>query len=170
MGRRSPSNERYQKFTSPAGKTRRSAAAAKPKRAIAAPSKPSKTVKSAKEKAKDKRAAALNIHPTTPEYKRLRLIWWLFLGGAIVLSTASWFLWKSPELRGWGNYILVAGYAFIIGAIYLDWSKLRPLRQAWIDSGAAEAATAEKEAAKLAKSAKSADTDTVEGSSADKKS
>jgi hypothetical protein len=141
MGRRSPSNERYQKHTTPAGKTRRSAAAAKPKRAAGgAPTK------SSAKKVRPKREKMAYFHPTTPEYKRLRLTWWVFLGGAMVLSTASYFMWKSPVLKDYGTYVLMAAYASIAFAIYLDWSKLRPLRKEWIESGrsAAEKDVADK--------------------------
>ena len=50
MARRSPTNERYQKSTAPAGKTRRSAASAKPKRSGESDSAPVKSTGSAKGK------------------------------------------------------------------------------------------------------------------------
>ncbi len=74
----------------------------------------------------------------------MRLTWWVFLGGAMVLSTASYFMWKSPVLKDYGTYVLMVAYASIAAAIYLDWSKLRPLRKEWIESGRS---AAEKDAA-----------------------
>jgi hypothetical protein len=165
MGRRSPSNERYQKFTSPAGKTRKSAAAAKPKRAASSPGKSSSA---SKKKVTTKGGRPAYLHPSTPEYKRLRLIWWGFLGGAMALSTASWFLWKSESLRTYGNIVLTIAYASIAIAIYIDWAKLRPLRQKWLESGQVAAEKAMSGSKSSTADSKPATSD--KGSSADKKS
>ncbi len=137
MGRRSPSNERYQKFTGPSGKTRKSAAAAKPKRAAGKSATSSSASKKSALKTKGGRTAY--VHPTSPEYKRLRLIWWVFLGGSVVLSTAAFFMWRQDSLRSAGNYVLAAAYGFIFVAVYIDWAKLRPMRQEWMKSGQAAA-------------------------------
>lgn len=148
MAKRNPMNERYQKHTSPAGKTRKSAAAAKPKR-----NKPGETSKPAKGSSKslsrveqrDKRREAYNkrmamMHPATPEYRRMRRIWWLFLGGAIVLSTVAWLLWSNVENRAFGNYVLVAAYISMGIAVWIDWTKLRKLRQEWAQAGGGKTA------------------------------
>ncbi len=167
MGRRSPSNERYQKNTSPAGKTRKSAAAAKPKRAAGTAAQAS----SAKKKVTTRSGRPAYLHPSTPEYKRMRLIWWGFLGSAMALSTASWFLWKSEALRTYGNWVLAVAYGSIAAAIYIDWSRLRPMRQQWMESGKAaaekDAASSKSDKTSLGDSTKG---DSAEDSSADTKS
>lgn len=132
MAKRNPMNERYQKHTSPSGKTRKSAAAAKPKR-------PKAGEPTSKPSARDKRREAMRkrtgvLHPPTPEYKRMRRIWWIFLGGAIVLSTLSWVLWRNVDNRMYGNVVLFTAYACMGIAVWIDWSKLRKLRQQWIQT------------------------------------
>jgi len=138
VARRSPLNERYQKNTAPSGKTRKSAAAAKPKRSSSAPSA-SKSSGRSKAKGTGTRPPVV-IHPTSPEYKRMRLIWWGLLIAAVLVTTASWAVRAyTPYLQA-SNYILGAGYAFIFAALYVDWAKLRPMRQEWMKSGQAVAA------------------------------
>lgn len=131
MARRNPTNQRYT-HDKPAGKTRKSAAAAKPKRA-AGDSSVSKTP--AKGAAKDARRsrAQMIVHPPTPEYKRWRRIWFGLLGAAMVLATVSWWLWRTNEQLG--LYVLVAAYVSIGVAIWVDWTKLRVLRAAYIAAG-----------------------------------
>lgn len=161
MARRSATNERYGKHTAPSGKTRKSAAAAKPKRANAGPSSSSKSSKSSASGAKKREP--LVYHPDTPEYKKWRRIWWGCLGAAIVLTTVSWFIMRGgPQYQTIGTVLLGLGYASIAAALYLDWTKLRKLRTQWIASGqaaeagkAAEKAREEKAAQKAAASAKS---------------
>jgi hypothetical protein len=119
-------NERYQKHTAPSGTTRRSAASAKPKRTTdgSAPSTKGKGGASARQR--------VPLHPPTEEYRKLRRIWWVFLGGAIVLSTVAWVLWRQPIDKTIGTAVLIAGYVCIGAAIWLDFTKMRPLRQAWM--------------------------------------
>lgn len=128
MGRRNPMNERYGKYTSPSGKTRKSAASAKPKRAKGSTASSSSKKSSS---SSSRRKAALVLHPDTPAYKRMRRVWWSFLGGAVVLSTVAWWLWQEPARRAIGNWVLGAGYALIFAAMYIDWMKLRPMRSEW---------------------------------------
>jgi hypothetical protein len=129
-------NERYQKHTSPSGKTRKSAAAAKPKRTK--PDEPARK-KSSREIERDKRRESLRkrnamMHPPTEEYRRMRRIWWVFLGGAIVLSTVAWALWANVDNRNYGNVVLFIAYACMGIAVWIDWSKLRKIRQRWAES------------------------------------
>lgn len=141
-------NERYGKHTAPAGKTRRSAASAKPKRAIAdAPSaKKSPTTTAAKR-------SRIVMNPSTPEFKKWRRVWWAFLILAMVLSTAAYFMWRDESLRSWGNYVLGAGYAMIFVALGIDWLKLRPMRAEWLKAGGAGKAAAKAERATSEKTA-----------------
>lgn len=139
MARRNPMNPRYAKHTAPAGTTRKSAAAAKPKRSAGdAPV-------SKKGSSSGKPARSTMLHPPTPEYKKLRRVWWALLGGAMAFSTLSWWLWQNETLRTYGNYVLVAAYACLAFAIWLDFARLRPLRLKYNASGG-KAAKAEKPA------------------------
>lgn len=163
MARRSAMNERYQKNTLPSGKTRKSAAAAKPKRSTGTPS----SAKSSKPKTAAKREPLI-VNPPTPEFRFWRRIWWALLVVAFVITAASWFIRDKLANPMWGNISLVAGYAAIFMALYIDWTKLRPMRQAWTNGGkeaaekaAAEKARADKAAAKVA--ADAGDTDTATG-------
>jgi hypothetical protein len=131
MARRSPLNERYQKYTGPEGKTRKSAAAAKPKRASA--SGPSSSAsKSSGSKASAARAAVVE----TPEYQAARKLWWWLLGAGLVSTAASWLLrqyvhatWATPV----SAVFLALAYAMIFYALYIDWTRLRPQRKAAAD-------------------------------------
>lgn len=138
MARRSPLNPRYGKHTAPAGKTRKSAASMKPKR-----SGSDRAGRDAKrpESSASKRPAMI-VHPPTPEYRRWRLVWWLLLGGAIVLSTLAWWLWRDTATRTIGNWVLAAGYACIFAAITIDWVKLRVMRRDWAEQHGSRASNA----------------------------
>ena len=129
MSRRSPTNERYQKFTEPKGQTRKSAAAAKPirKEGGAATSKP-------KTKAKGSSAPGGKFYePDTPEYKFWRRMWWVSLGVGLFFVALSFFiqyyLKAVGALRVAGVVTIGLSYAAIIAAFFIDWRKLRPMRQ-----------------------------------------
>lgn len=143
MARRSPTNARYQKFQEPAGKTRKSAAAAKPSRKSADPS-----AAKAKSGSSAKRGAA-RMDPQTPEFKALRTRWWMLLLGGVVLVTLSWGVRYLDKPGTWlGTKVITLGqfnlspagmvaaitlglaYAGIFYALYLDFAKMRPMRQA----------------------------------------
>lgn len=133
MARRSASNPRYQKHHEPAGQTRKSAAAAKPSRgSSSAPIKKKGTGKSAKGSSATKRRPMM-VNPTTPEFKRIRSIWWGLLGGGLVLTTISWAM-REYLVATWAttasNVVLGLAYAAIFYALFLDWTKMRPMRQA----------------------------------------
>jgi hypothetical protein len=141
-------NERYGKHTAPSGKTRKSAAAAKPKRSSAStPAKPGKPSGSRKAATAAKREPIV-YNPDTPEYKKWRKIWWICLGTAFVSTGISFFVMppRGPN-QTIASLLLGLGYTAIAGALYIDFSKLRKLRAEWIESGkAAEAGkAAEKE-------------------------
>ena len=84
MSQRNPMNDRYQ-TDEHRGQTRKSAAAMKPKSKAAAsvrvqPNEKTKQQKKAEKKAGPAASRASSIgkyyNPPTPEYKRLRKIWW----------------------------------------------------------------------------------------------
>lgn len=142
MSRRSPTNARYQKYQEPAGKTRKSAAAAKPSRKPVNPNAPSP-----KESGTSK--SRMPIDPQTPEFKALRKSWAIALVAATVLVLISLgarligqpggFLGtqltlgsiKTTYLGLISSVTLGLGYACLGYGLYLDFYKIRPLRLAY---------------------------------------
>ena len=162
MSQRNPMNDRYQ-TDEHRGQTRKSAASAKPKTKAASSVRMQPTVKTKQQKKAEKRVQRAKqaeidrqyYNPPTAEYKRLRKVWWGLLIGAIVLTALSWvgrsFL---PEA---GTYVsLGLAYACIIGALYVDFSKIRKVRRAYQDEMAAERAAKKEAAAKAEEGAEGA--------------
>ena len=123
-------NARYQKNTLPAGKTRKSAAASTPSRkgGGAATSSSSGTKKPAR--------GAVQIDPQTPEFKQYRRWWWISLMTGMALVAVSFAIRTyGPKGASWttiaGAFTLALAYGSIFFALYLDWAKMRPMRQAW---------------------------------------
>lgn len=139
MARRSATNARYQKFQEPPGQTRKSAASAKPKRSAGGASSASKPSKSTAAFGR----RAMMVNPTTPEFKRLRRTWWILLLVGLVLTTASWAVREYLPVT-WAlqaSYaVLGLAYAAIFYALFLDWTKMRPMRQAAFKAGASKPA------------------------------
>lgn len=140
MSRRNPMNERYGKHTAPGGKTRRSAASAKPKRAEAtgvgkktsASKKPS-AFKGAQVKSSASNKRPIVIHPDTAEYRRWRRIWWVLLVLPLVITLVSYPLMRENRPLAYG--MLGVAYACMAAALYIDFSKLRKIRQEWAERG-----------------------------------
>lgn len=137
MSQRNPMNDRYQ-TDEHRGQTRKSAATMKPKTKAASTVRMQPTTKTKQQKKAEKKAQRAKqseidrqyYNPPTAEYKRLRKLWWALLIAAIVLTALSWvgrsFL---PEA---GTYIALGlAYACIIGALYVDFSKIRKVRRAY---------------------------------------
>jgi hypothetical protein len=133
MSRRSVSNDRYR--VEQKGKTRKSASSAKPKReageAATVGKKPAK--KSAKSSSKPKlfgwKSSGERVPPvpSTPEMKRLRKLWWIAMGVAIVIAVAM------VPLQTYGikalDSALFGLYAAALGAaLYLEFGPLRKAR------------------------------------------
>ena len=141
MSQRNPMNERYttDKHT---GKTRKSAASAKPKSKAAASvsygsSKKTPQDRKAEEKARRKEETARQreldrkyYKPDTERFKKLRIIWWVSLGCAVVFTAGSFLLrGVGPD---WLSIVcLVLAYLSIIFAFYIDFSKIRKERRAY---------------------------------------
>jgi cbb3-type cytochrome oxidase subunit 3 len=124
-------NARYQKYTGPEGKTRKSASQAKPKRSSTGPSSPSGSKPSATKKA----AAVRNAVPDSPAYKAARKLWWTLLLSGLVFTAVSWA--SRAYIRTSWNIMASAialglAYAAIFYALYIDWTRLRPERKAAI--------------------------------------
>ena len=140
MARRSAQNPRYQKDK--LGTTRKSAASAKPKRSSGETGSSSTSSKSSSgEKPKSRFFKPLPV-PETPAYKRWRQIWFGLLIGAVVFSIVA-FLQQGtqvgPTVLIAGNEVgvqdvaLVAAYACIISAVYIDVTKIRRMRKELAD-------------------------------------
>lgn len=124
-------NERYQKNTAPAGKTRKSAAAAKPKRPTGAGgSSASKKSSSAGKRASGQR---IPLHPPTAEYRLWRRIWLGLMVAAMAIIALSW--WLMQEKSPYGLYALIAAYVVLGVGLFIDFVKLRRLRLDWQASG-----------------------------------
>ncbi len=137
MSQRNPMNDRYQ-TDEHKGQTRKSAAAMKPKSKAASSVRVQPTQKTPQQKKAAKKAERAKqteidrkyYNPPTPQYKKLRKVWWGLLIGAIVFTALS-FLGRSlmPEVA---TYVMLGlAYACIIGALYVDFSKIRKVRRAY---------------------------------------
>jgi uncharacterized membrane protein len=152
VSKRAPTNARYQKYQEPPGKTRKSAAAAKPSRKAT-----SSSSSSAASKSKSSAGTKARFDPQTPEFKALRKRWWTLLVVGVVLVTLSWgvryidkpgnplhdasFTLSSFTITYAGLLAAVTlglAYACIFYALYLDFAKMRPMRLA-AASGAKQA-------------------------------
>ena len=147
MSRRSPGNERYQKYTGPKGQTRKSAAAAKPSR-----KEGSGTSSSAKSKSKagaSKRP--VEAVPAYAEYPFWRRAWWISLVAALVALAISFYLQYFLKDAAWarpaGVITLAVSYAAIIAGFLIDYRILRRMRDGSYVSRAKATPPAEKPAA-----------------------
>ena len=169
-------NARYQKHTLPAGKTRKSAAASTPSR------KDGGTSTSSSSATKKKPAGgAVRMDPPTPEFKKYRRWWWISLMTGMALVAVSFGIRTyGPKGVQWttiaGAVTLALAYAAIFFALYVDWAKMRPMRQAWakgesIDKpdkpAKAEKAAPGKKAASAPAAETPADSDSDAGGSGD---
>ena len=139
MSQRNPMNERYQ-GDGHTGKTRRSAASAKPKKEAAG----TVVVKTSRQTPKERKAEQKEARkkeqerqreldkkyykPDTEQYKKLRRIWWVALIGAIVCVAASWLL-RGVQPEWLAMVALFGAYGLIIFAFYIDFSKIRKERK-----------------------------------------
>lgn len=173
MARRSPTNPRYAKYTGPEGKTRKSAAAAKPKKASSSGAKASSAKSSSGSKPARSSALAMR-NPTTPEFKAVRRQWWIALVVGLVLTAVSYAL-QAYVHTAWSRTaqasILGMAYVAIGYAFYIDWKKMRPMRREAYElqrSGKAPKPTPDKPSKAEVKAEKKRDTETTtNGSDAD---
>lgn len=141
MSQRNPMNERYTSEER-TGKTRKSAASAKPKMQAAASVTIKSTEKTPQQKKAERKAARKKeqaeqreldrkyYKPDTKRYKTLRMWWWVALIGA-VLCTAVSFLGREVMPETVAMVILFMAYALIIIAFYIDLSPIRKERRAY---------------------------------------
>lgn len=150
MTQRNPMNERYTSGEVK-GQTRKSAASAKPVSKAAASvhiqtkEKPKKkgffakamsgsSSTDAKQAQKKPNAGAVQeanfYNPPTETYRRLRRIWWVMLAVAVVFTAVSFGLnMFMPDNMALNVVTLVIAYGSILGALYLDFVKIRKERE-----------------------------------------
>lgn len=161
MTQRNPMNDRYREENR-GGKTRKSAASAKPTavRAATVRDPAPKTKKQKKAEAREreqKREQRYSVYvpdnkrvEDLPEYKRLRRTWWVCLGGAIGLIAISFLAVNNESFSFLYIPCIVMGYALVIVAFYIDFSKIRKLRRRYeeqvVKGKSKEARAAQKQA------------------------
>lgn len=141
MSQRNPMNDRYSSDEA-RGKTRKSAASAKPKSQAAASVVVKAPKKSPKEKREAEKAARKKAQaeqreldrkyytPDTDRYRKLRKLWWVLLVAAVLCTLVSFFF-RSQLPEGVALAVLLAAYVLIIAAFYVDFSKIRKERRAY---------------------------------------
>lgn len=164
MSQRNPMNERYNDENRK-GKTRKSAASAKPsaERAATVYTPGPKTKKQKKAEARERerkqeekqRQQAVTPDGKTfeqqPEYKKLRRWWWACLIGAIILIVLSFLSSREGALNSLYIYFLIGGYVLVIAAFYIDLGKIRKLRKQYeqkVMKGKSKEARAQQKAAR----------------------
>ncbi len=155
-------NERYNDENRK-GKTRKSAASAKPsaERAATVRTPGPKTAKQKKQEARERERKQEQKYTVAvpdnqrieslPEYKKLRRYWWACLIGAIVLIALSFLTMRNGELSFLYVYFLVGGYVLVIAAFYIDLGKIRKLRKKYeqqVMRGKSKEARAQQKAAR----------------------
>lgn len=167
MTQRNPMNDRYNGENRP-GKTRKSAASAKPATKAAAsvhivdskaPKKKgmfggsstgSKTQKQ-REKERERDLRRKYYDPGTPEYKKWRRWWWISIAIALIFTTFSFAAQMLPGMDATITYVMLGiGYAFLIFAIYIDTAKVRKIRRQYaqmMGNSRSKAATRQRKAA-----------------------
>lgn len=139
MSQRNPMNDRYQ-TDERKGQTRRSAASVKPKtkaassvRVVSATKTPQQKKAAKKAERQKQQAESMQYQtPPTEEFKKWRKIWWGLLIGAIVMVALSFAArMMFPEMEVLTLVILGVGYVGIIGALLVDFLKIRKLRRAY---------------------------------------
>lgn len=132
-------NERYQSER-PKGQTKKSASSMKPKTKAASsvyvkPAGHTPQEKKALQKAQRAKQAELDrmyYNPPTEQYKKLRRIWWVLLISAIVLTVLGMLLPNVLPDNIWATWVcIIPAYGCIIGALWLDFSKIRKVRRAY---------------------------------------
>lgn len=147
MSQRNPMNDRYSDESK--GKTRKSAASAKPKTKAASSVRmqgtaSAKQTKEQKKEAKAQRRAeqkserefeGRNYAPNTQEYKNWRKAWWASIIMAGAMLAASFIIQNYfPEKGEVYITVLIGTYVFILFGLWIEFWKLRRMRNAHYDN------------------------------------
>ena len=159
MSTRNPMNERYSSDAEkPAGKTRKSAASAKPVSKAASSvhieeKKSSGKQKSssarASQKQKERAARREYLNPDTPEYKKLHAVWVVMIVIAIALTAIGLIIGNVLDNHSMGMAMVIVGDIFLVIGILLDIFKLSKMRARYAEEKTkdkSKAATAKKKA------------------------
>ncbi|MDR2715765.1 MAG: hypothetical protein LBB46_03335 [Coriobacteriaceae bacterium] len=147
MSQRNPMNDRYQ-VDEKKGQTRRSAATAKPKAKAASSVRMQSATKTPKQKKLEEKARRdeRNAHdrkyynPPTEEFKMWKKLYWGLLGLAIITTGGSYLLRMYAVVPEQVSLTVLAfGYVGIIGALIVDFAKVRKLRRAYQEEMASKA-------------------------------
>lgn len=143
MSSRNPMNERYTTDKKAGGKSRKSAASAKPKSKAASSvvkggkkktvSKVDKRAKKREARDKEYQAERKYGDPPTKRFKRLKKIWIGFLVASIFMVAMSFFCSKMADsLPSWSPMLFLGlAYVCIIITLYIDLGKIRKERKAY---------------------------------------
>ena len=160
MTQRNPMNERYNDEKR-GGKTRKSAASAKPsaERAATVHSPAPKTAKQKKQEARERARAekekpryTVETHDNRyienlPQYKKLRKLWWGCILAASILIMFSILSAGYDQFSMLYIPCIVLGYLFVMGAFYIDFVKIRRLRREYASIAQAQGKSKESRAA-----------------------
>ena len=150
MTQRNPMKDRYNGENRP-GKTRKSAASAKPatkaaasvhivdskapkKKGMFGASSGAGRAQKQRDKERERDLRRKYYDPGTPEYKKWRRWWWISIAIALVFTTFSFAAQMLPGMDATITYVMLGiGYAFLIFAIYIDTAKVRKIRRRYAD-------------------------------------
>lgn len=145
MSQRNPMNERYTTDTKAGGKSRKSAASAKPKSAAAGSVvqgvKSKKTKKAASDnrsKRKEQREKEYQAEqrygdPPWKKFKIMKKLWIACLAGSIISVALAFGLGKVEDMPEWLNTAcLISAYVFIAATLYIDLGQIRRMRKKWV--------------------------------------
>ena len=138
MSQRNPNNERNTQEGAKKGVTRKSASSAKPKREAAgsvviaqktpAQKKAEAKTESSKMRERQRELDRKYYNPPTPQFKRMKKIWWVAIACAIIFAAASFLLQNRVSGLVQAG-VMVLAYVSIFAAIYIDMVKIRNLRR-----------------------------------------
>jgi len=129
MARRSPLNPRYQKNTGPAGKTRRSSSAMKPKREVGA-----STSSGGAKKPAPKRGQAIN-RDVSPEMRLWQRVNYGLMALVIIGAAGYWFFAQQLHNRGLAQASLALEVTAAIVSIWVIFGPSRRARNEWQNEG-----------------------------------
>jgi hypothetical protein len=142
MSQRSPYNDRYK--VEQKGKTRKSASAAKPKRAVADLTPAEGPVGKASSKRRwwqpNPTSSSSNTQaiPVTPQMRKLRRLWWIMWGASLALAVVILLLQQAARSNAAFSPFVIPAWAAWLGcmavAFYLEFVPLRKARLAAVEA------------------------------------